>query len=420
MADIYADNPKKLWQNPALQKLLAVFAAQQTELRLVGGCVRDALLGVEPHDIDLATTALPHNMLGWLKAAKIKALPTGLSHGTITAIIKGQHFQITTLRADIMGHGRHATVAFGASWFDDAARRDFTINALSCDAAGVIYDYFDGLADLKNNHVRFVGNVETRLNEDYLRLLRYVRFWLRFDRQSAWPEALKDAAPKLVALSRERVRQEWFNILMLPHMLDVLPKLQQGGFDKYIDGYTWHIDALHDLLAFNPRATLWARLAALYGAQNLRQAYKLSKDESKRLSFLVLYQTSEGVSRNADQVSSAKSDAQRRKNNQPRSPLISELSFEAGMTVLYKHLYHHPKDWVQEWADLHHMQANNILANYTKPTFPITGADLLAAGIKQGPQMSVTHSQLLNWYLGFAPHYPDKNACLGQLKTLSQ
>ena len=185
--------------------------------RWVGGAVRDTLLGLSIKDIDMATTLLPDTVLARLAAAQIRALPTGIAHGTVTAVLPGGHVEITTLRRDVTTDGRHATVAFSADWREDASRRDFTINALYADPrTGAIDDYFGGRADLAARHVRFIGDARARIREDYLRILRYFRFQARFGGAPADTEAeaaCADLAPGLKGLSRERVAGELIQLL---------------------------------------------------------------------------------------------------------------------------------------------------------------------------------------------------------------
>ena len=188
--------------------------------RYVGGAVRDTLLGLEVKDIDLATPLVPADVMARLDAAKIGHVPTGIAHGTITAILKGGPVEITTLRHDVSTDGRRATVAFASEWQDDAARRDFTINALYADpATGEISDFFGGLDDLKARRVRFIGDARERIREDHLRILRYFRFQARFGSQPADAEsenACAELAATLKGLSRERIGMEMLNLLALP------------------------------------------------------------------------------------------------------------------------------------------------------------------------------------------------------------
>jgi poly(A) polymerase len=165
-----------------MKRLLGALGADQGLTRYVGGAVRDDLLGLPVSDIDLATRIPPDQVIERLEKAKIKAVPTGIDHGTITAVSDGQPVEITTLRRDVSTDGRRATVAFTDDWKEDAARRDFTINALSADPlSGELFDYFGGLADLERRHIRFIGDPLQRIAEDHLRILRFFRFHARFD-----------------------------------------------------------------------------------------------------------------------------------------------------------------------------------------------------------------------------------------------
>ena len=166
----------ELLQTPGLPEVLSAVP----RARLVGGCVRDTLAGLEVADIDLATPDAPADVIAALEQAGLRALPTGLAHGTVTALAEGRGFEITTLRHDLQTDGRHAVVAFTDDWRADAARRDFTINAMSATPDGTLFDYFDGAADLQAGRVRFVGDAATRIAEDYLRILRFFRFFARY------------------------------------------------------------------------------------------------------------------------------------------------------------------------------------------------------------------------------------------------
>lgn len=214
------DAPK--WRKKrGMRRLLAALDADQGLTRYVGGAVRDDLLGFPVNDIDLATRIPPDEVIARLEKARIKAVPTGIEHGTITAVSDGHPFEITTLRRDVSTDGRRATVAFTDDWKEDAARRDFTINALSADPqTGELFDYFGGLADLENRHIRFIGDPLQRIAEDHLRILRFFRFHARFDAGEADAEALDactERANDLMALSRERIADELLKLLGLPN-----------------------------------------------------------------------------------------------------------------------------------------------------------------------------------------------------------
>ena len=202
------------------KRLLGALGAEQGLTRYVGGAVRDDLLGLPVSDIDLATRIPPDEVIRRLEKARIKAVPTGIDHGTITAVSDGQPFEITTLRRDVTTDGRRATIAYTDDWKEDAARRDFTINALSADPiTGELFDYFGGLSDLQNRHIRFIGDPLQRIAEDHLRILRFFRFHARFDAGEADTAALNACAARakdLMALSRERIADELLKLLEIP------------------------------------------------------------------------------------------------------------------------------------------------------------------------------------------------------------
>ena len=238
--------PDAPWRaRPGLSQLCVVLGGDQGESRFVGGAVRDTLLGLPVNDIDIATRLAPTEVLDRLRAAHIKAIPTGIAHGTITALLPGGHVEVTTLRRDVSTDGRHATVAFTDDWREDAARRDFTINALYADpSTGEIFDYFGGRDDLARHIVRFIGDPLQRIAEDHLRILRFFRFLARFGdildvSDTAGLVACTARANDLMALSRERIADELLKLLcarnapaVLPVMLanailrPVLPELQ--------------------------------------------------------------------------------------------------------------------------------------------------------------------------------------------------
>ena len=203
-----------------MRRVLDALGGDEGLTRYVGGAVRDDLLGLPVSDVDLATRLRPDEVVERLEKARIKAVPTGIDHGTITAVSDGHTFEITTLRRDVSTDGRRATVAYTDDWKEDAARRDFTINALSADpATGEIFDYFGGLDDLETHHIRFIGDPLQRIAEDHLRILRFFRFHARFGAGTLDPAAL-DACTRrandLMALSRERIADELLKLLAVP------------------------------------------------------------------------------------------------------------------------------------------------------------------------------------------------------------
>lgn len=242
--------PKAPWQRrEGMKILLAALGAADGDTRYVGGCVRDTLLGLEVSDVDLATRLQPPEVMERLGKARIKTVPTGLAHGTVTAVVAGKPVEVTTLRRDVATDGRRATIAYTDDWSEDAARRDFTINALSADPATLeVLDYFGGEADLAARRVRFIGDPLVRIAEDHLRILRFFRFFARFgagEPDSAGLDACAARANDLMALSRERIADELTKLLALPEpvaavrlmvgrgiLKPVLPEIEPDGVDR--------------------------------------------------------------------------------------------------------------------------------------------------------------------------------------------
>ena len=217
----------KPWmKNPEIKAVLSAITKNGKEARFVGGCVRNHLLRQPIHDLDIATQELPQKIISLLNDAGIKAIPTGLKHGTIMAVINHKNFEITTLRRDIQTDGRHAVVQFTEDWEQDAARRDFTVNAISVDLEGTIFDYFNGRQDLDAKIIRFVGHAPDRINEDYLRILRYFRLIATLSLNIGDQKELDaciDQVEKLTDLSAERIRSELFKILSSKMEKNIMP-----------------------------------------------------------------------------------------------------------------------------------------------------------------------------------------------------
>ena len=215
-----------------LARLLGVLDRDGEEARVVGGAVRNALLALPPGDIDVATTAVPDEVIRRAEAAHFKPVPTGIDHGTVTVVVEGRPFEVTTLREDVETFGRHATVRFGRDWKRDAERRDFTMNAFSLSADGEVHDDVGGLPDLKARRVRFIGDAATRIAEDYLRILRFFRFHAIYGEGAPDPEGLHAAIVAregLEQLSRERVRMELIKLLVAPRAAAALAVMSESG-----------------------------------------------------------------------------------------------------------------------------------------------------------------------------------------------
>ena len=290
----------------------ALDPAAEGNCRWVGGVVRDTILGLAPKDVDMATTLLPEETAARLGVAGIKAVPTGIAHGTVTAVLAGGTVEITTLRRDVSTDGRHATVAFSAEWRDDAARRDFTINALYADPRTLeVFDYHGGLADLAARRVRFIGDARERIREDYLRILRYFRFQARFGSIPAdaeAEEAVAELAAGMKGLSRERVGWELMNLLGLPDPAPTVRRMAELGVLAHVlpEVGAEGIAALDRLIGNEREAGVQAvalrRLAALLPAdtplaEQVAARLRLSVAQRKRLATVAARETGEADAR---------------------------------------------------------------------------------------------------------------------------
>ncbi|MGH6946921.1 MAG: CCA tRNA nucleotidyltransferase, partial [Kiloniellales bacterium] len=273
--------------------LVAALTAGGDAVRFVGGCVRDAVAGRPVKDIDLATPSPPEQVTALLERAGIKAVPTGIEHGTVTAVVDHLPFEITTLRRDLETDGRRAKVAFTDDWAADAARRDFTMNALSCAPDGTLYDPFDGLADLRAGRVRFVGDPRARIEEDYLRLLRFFRFQAHYGHEPPAPALLAVAmemAPGLANLSGERLRQETLKLLEAPQPLPALEAMIACGVAAHYLPEVESADSLAAYLALedadaapDPLLRLAALLPEGGAGATVARRLRLSRAETTRL-----------------------------------------------------------------------------------------------------------------------------------------
>lgn len=281
-----------------MARLLDALGADEGLTRYVGGAVRDALLELPVSDVDLATRLRPEEVVKRLQSAGLKAVPTGIEHGTVTAVSDGHPYEVTTLRRDVETFGRRATVAFTDDWQADAARRDFTINALMADpVTGEIFDYFDGLSDIERRRVRFIGDPYERIAEDHLRILRFFRFHARFGKGEPDPDAIEactDRANDLMALSRERIADELLKLLAVddptPTVRTILERSILSPVIPEIGGEAWR--SLEALVGTEAEAAIDAdplrRLASLLPrspdvAAAVAARLKLSKRTRQRL-----------------------------------------------------------------------------------------------------------------------------------------
>jgi poly(A) polymerase len=329
--------------------------------RYVGGAVRDTLLGLTVKDIDLATTLEPRRVMRLLETAGIKPIPTGIDHGTVTALLAEGAVEITTLRHDVSTDGRRATVAFAQDWHDDAARRDFTINALYADPETLeIADFFGGLADLAARRVRFIGEARERIREDHLRILRYFRFQARFGSQPADKDAevaCAELAATLKALSRERIGMEMMNLLALPDPAPTIARMAELGV----------------LTVILPEAEP-AALTALVGAEQ-RQA--IPPDPLRRLAALLP----------TDPDLAAQVAARFRLSGGQKKRLVAAAERDGTPGDPRVLAYRLGRDQALDRLLLAGADAAP-LKEWEIPAFPVKGGDIVARGIKAGPQVA--------------------------------
>jgi poly(A) polymerase len=354
--------PDAAWRDhPGLMRVVSALG----DVRFVGGAVRDTLLGLPVTDVDLATPLVPDQVVRRLQAAGIKAVPTGIAHGTITAVADGKPYEVTTLRRDVSTDGRHATVAFADDWQEDAARRDFTINALYADPVSAeMFDWFGGLDDLTARRVRFIGDAAQRIDEDHLRMLRYFRFLARFGGGEGDAETLAviaGRAPKLRSLSRERIADELGKLLSVADPVPVLRQMVAAGLFAHIAPEIGE-DApgrVAQLMAAESAPDPMLRLIALLPedvemADGIAAKLKLSNRLRKRLA----------VARGQDWV------------GLPPRPLAYRIGVEGALDrALLAGTAHETRVELTDWPP---------------PRLPISGGNLIAMGVAEGPAVART------------------------------
>lgn len=282
---------ESLLAHPGLRRVLTLLNDGGEEARTVGGAVRNALIGEPVHEYDIATSATPDVVISRAGAAGLRAIPTGIAHGTVTLLADGLPFEVTTLREDVETDGRHAKIRFGRDFAADALRRDFTINALSLGLDGTLYDYTGGAADLRAGRVRFIGEARQRIREDYLRVLRFFRFSARYGGGTLDPEGLRAAICErsgLAILSAERIRQELFKILEGPRADEIATIMTEAGLLGALLRGAPRPRRLAKLIALGDDGSAILRLAALNveiaeDALRLREVLRLSNQDTARL-----------------------------------------------------------------------------------------------------------------------------------------
>lgn len=350
-----------------MPRLLAALSADEGLTRYVGGAVRDELMGIPVNDVDLATELKPQEVVERLEAAKIKAIPTGIEHGTVTAVSQGHVVEITSLRRDVSTDGRRATVAFTDDWKEDAARRDFTINALFADPnTGEIYDYFGGIEDLTARRVRFIGEPLERIAEDHLRILRFFRFHARFgegEPDKPALEACTQRANDLMALSRERIADELLKLLAVADpaptisiMLDrgilkpVIPEIEEGA-----------VEALRRLVA-------------------AEQAAKIEPDPLRRLASLLPH----------DPALAGKIAGRLKLSNKARKRLGCAVDEDLGANPHALAYFVGQECAVDRLLLVDQVEDAAMVASSRSPRLPISGGNLIERGLAAGPAVART------------------------------
>ena len=357
--------PSAWLDRPGIRRLLKALDAKSGTARFVGGAVRDLLLDEEHSDLDLATTLSPQEVVRRLETTGIKAVPTGIEHGTITAVSSGTVVEVTTLRSDVSTDGRRATVAFTDDWKADAGRRDFTINALYADPfTGELFDYYDGIDDLRSRTVRFIGDPLQRIAEDHLRILRYFRFHARYGHGEPDPAAIAASCARandLMALSRERIADELLKLLALP---DPTPTV------RLMLGCNLFAPVL-------PEIDSATRLAALVEAETTAA---VRPDPIRRLAALLP----------VEPVTADKVAARLKLSNKAKKRLASAA--ETGLGMNSKALAY--RVGVESAVDRLLLASKPDeaagIARWTPPRLPIGGGDLIRRGVPQGPEVAKT------------------------------
>lgn len=411
MSDVTQSLGQRPWMTPAWPVLDAL-AAKGGEARFVGGAVRNAVLGEAVGDIDIATTLTPDQVIAALEAAEIKAIPTGVEHGTVTAVCDGQPFEITTLRRDVATDGRRAVVAFTTDWAEDAQRRDFTLNALYADRQGTLHDPTGkGLEDCKAGRIVFVGDAAKRIAEDHLRILRFFRFLAWYGKGEPDAEALAACAAGkagVSALSAERVSKEMLKLVGAYDPRQAVALMKATGVLAEI------APAAGDLTAFNGMIEIETdqlfvndpllRLATLLpqdqiGAGKAAEALRLSNEQRDRLI---------AAQGKTPRITSWMSPRESRR-------AVYQIGVEA-FSDRIKLAWAH----VTKSAATHQWRGLLALAqSWTPPPFPLTGQDVLNSGVPKGPMVGQVLREVEDWWIDH-DFIDDKFSAIEKLKAVAQ
>ena len=401
-------NIKKWKSNKNVNRLFKIFKRNEEETRFIGGCVRDLIIKKkESYDVDLATTLKPNDIIRILKKNKIKIIKTGLSHGTVIAILNKEKFEITTLRKDIKTDGRHAKVKFTKDWFVDSNRRDFTINAMSCDFNGNLYDYHNGLKDLKEGRIKFIGDSKKRIKEDFLRILRYFRIYSYYGKRNIDNDQInifKKLSPNLKKLSSERIYSEFKQILLSKNSYETLKLMDNLKVLKYIIFNSNHLEKikfLNKLNKINNLIDFSTKLVILLNQKNISKVsknLKLSKIEDNKIKKIAY--------------------------------LSKDFNFNDFKKNIIKYIYYHGQEIcvslvIYNFAEF---PINSKVKTYSRiislikkskvPKLPILGRDIINLGIKPGPKVGKRLRLIENWWVT-NNFKPSRKKCLEKLKKFN-
>jgi poly(A) polymerase len=385
------------------RKVMKALDADGGQARFVGGAVRNALIGAPVTDVDIATPLTPQETTRRLQAAGLGVVPTGIAHGTVTAIADGAPYEVTTLRRDVSTDGRRAVVAFTTDWREDASRRDFTMNALYADESGKVFDYFDGIADLRGGRVRFAGDAVRRIREDYLRILRLFRFHAWYGKGEIDAEALQAAVLEkggLTSLSGERIRKEILRLLEADNPVPAIRTMERHGILGIVvpEAKTEDLESLAAIQrahAFPAEPLL--RLAALLpdadAGERIAKALRFSNAEKDRLIA-----------------------AMRRKRSidtrPPRESLYAMGASGFRDAVLLR--------WAEEpAASREWLEMETLSHRWTPPQFPLDGRDVKALGLTEGPRVGALLNDLEQWWIA-QDFKPDRVHLLARLRDLAK
>lgn len=412
-------SPQDWMQAPETQKVLAALMADGAEARFVGGCVRDSVLKRPIKDVDIATHDTPDTVMALLERAGIRVIPTGIAHGTVTAVVGKAHYEITTLREDIETFGRHARVSFTDDWTADAARRDFTMNAMFADRDGRVYDPFNGLADLAAGQVRFVGDPMKRIDEDVLRLLRFFRFYAHYGRPPMDKTALvacRKLAPRLVELSGERVAGELIRLLQAPDPAEALLVMKAEGVLAHVLPEAQELGRLKVLSWLESRGLVrpgiapdpLRRLGAILrgdeaGIRGVGDRLKLSVAQTARLVSIATPKVT--VHDGLDHLQARR--ALRRVGAECFRDLVLVAWADAKARSGVTHS-HETRRWIAllDWAD-----------DWQPVELPVRGADCLELGVPRGPAIGRSLAKVETWWED-RDYRPGRDECLERLRQV--